>query len=126
MSHLFALQLQREMLARNNPGLAAPDMMSPELLHMLLRQAAMRQELNLSLGEVKREEEMAKMTKVEVVKPQPVEAVHTEEEERGGGISPPRMEEEAAAAAQEEEKVTGSYSPPVKAEVEFNVADSIK
>ena len=124
MGHLFALQLQREMLARNNPGLAAPDMMSPELLHMLLRQAAMRQELNLSLGEVKREEEMAKMAKVEVVKPQPVEAV--QEEERGGGISPPRMEEEEAAAAQEEEKVTSSYSPPVKAEVEFNVADSIK
>ena len=129
MGHLFALQLQREMLARNNPGLAAPDMMSPELLHMLLRQAAMRQELNLSLGEVKREEEMAKMAKVEVVKPQPVEAVQAgrEEEERGGGISPPRMEEEeAAAASQEEEKVTSSYSPPVKAEVEFNVADSIK
>ena len=127
MGHLFALQLQREMLARNNPSLAAPDMMSPELLHMLLRQAAMRQELNLSLGEVKREEEMAKVAKVEVVKPQPVEAVHAgrEEEERGGGISPPRMEEEAAAA-QEEEKVSSSYSPPVKAEVEFNVADSIK
>ena len=87
----------------------------------------MRQELGLGLAEVKREEEIAKMAKVEqVVKPQPVEAVQQasrEEEERGGGISPPRMEE---APEEVVEKVATSYTPPVKAEVEFNVADSIK
>ena len=130
MGHLMFMQLQREMLARNNPGLAPPtDMMSPELLHMLLRQAAMRQELGLGLAEVKREEEIAKMAKVEqVVKPQPVEVVQQasrEEEERGGGISPPRMEEETAPE-EVVDKVSTSYTPPVKAEVEFNVADSIK
>jgi zinc finger homeobox protein 1/2 len=116
--HLFAFQqLQREILARSAPGLQ-PEMLNPELLQVLLRQAAMRQELALGLGQqVKHEEEGPRLGKVEVVKQQPVEAAREED-----CASPPRMEDRKEEAAAEE-KVAGVT--PVKAETEFNVADSI-
>ena len=103
MGHLYPLlQLQREMMARSGaPHLPPPtESLHPEILHMILRQAAMARsqemEVKEEAGEARRQEDCA---------------------------SPPRMEER-----EEEEKLplADPLTPPVKAETEFAVADSIK